>query len=319
MSFDWKFVVTESFSFRPWRLLFIVYTIPAFLCGTVFCLLPESPKFLLAQNRPEQALEVLRRMYRINHGVLTKQDYPVTALIKDSIDHNNVQKGWNGVWQSMKDQTIPLSKMPYLGYLVICCVNCFSVFAVYGSLCLWFPLIMNQVLSGTSDEGTAACTILQGNTSHILPEIEECSETIQEETFYYTIALGIIGVSCSLMLSLALRKYSPKTLMIIYTALAGTAGILLQLVTNKYLVAALFSVEIMFSAMGVTLINASAVSLFPTYVKGMAVSLVNMMGRLGCFLFSAIIGILMSQNCPVTFYAFSGLLLLSSGLTFLLP
>ncbi|EDS25873.1 synaptic vesicle protein [Culex quinquefasciatus] len=107
--------------------------------------------------------------------------------------------------------------------------------------------------------------------------------------------------------------------MIFNMAIAGTAGILLQFVTNSYAVAVLFSVEIMFCAMGVTLINASAVSLFPTHVKGMATSLINMTGRFSTFLFSSVVGMLMAQSCHLTFYVLSGLLFLSSALTLLLP
>uniref|UniRef100_A0A8D8L7W0 (northern house mosquito) hypothetical protein n=2 Tax=Culex pipiens TaxID=7175 RepID=A0A8D8L7W0_CULPI len=218
----------------------------------------------------------------------------------------------------MKDQTIPLLKMPYLKNFVICCTNCVVAFSVY-SLCLWFPQIMDQVLLDTSTNGSVACNILQSNNSNQHKDNPQCNETIQTETFLYTILLGAIGMFCSLVLSFILRRFSSKPVMIITLAIAGTAGILLQFITNSYAVAMLFSVEIMFCAMGVTLINATAVSLFPTHVKGMATSLINMMGRFGCFVFATIMGALVAQNCPVTFYVLSGSLFLCSALSCFLP
>uniref|UniRef100_A0A8D8PKE8 Synaptic vesicle glycoprotein 2B n=2 Tax=Culex pipiens TaxID=7175 RepID=A0A8D8PKE8_CULPI len=316
LSYDWRFTLTDTFSYRPWRLLFILCTIPGLLAGVTLCFLPESPKFLLSQNRPAEALQVLRSLHRINNGEACA--YEVTKLVPE-VDGNLAKvTGWNGILSSMKDQTIPLLKMPYLKNFVICCTNCVVAFSVY-SLCLWFPQIMDQVLLDTSTNGSVACNILQSNNSNQHKDNPQCNETIQTETFLYTILLGAIGMFCSLVLSFILRRFSSKPVMIITLAIAGTAGILLQFITNSYAVAMLFSVEIMFCAMGVTLINATAVSLFPTHVKGMATSLINMMGRFGCFVFATIMGALVAQNCPVTFYVLSGSLFLCSALSCFLP
>ncbi|XP_039445947.1 synaptic vesicle glycoprotein 2B-like [Culex pipiens pallens] len=316
LSYDWRFTLTDTFSYRPWRLLFILCTIPGMLAGVTLCLLPESPKFLLSQNRPAEALQVLRSLHRINSGDACA--YEVIKLVPEVDGNLTKVAGWSGVLASMKDQTIPLLKMPYLKNFVICCTNCVVAFSVY-SLCLWFPQIMDQVLSDISAKGTVACTILQSNNSNQHKDDLQCNETIQTETFLYTILLGITGMFCSLVLSIILRRFSSKPVMIITLAIAGTAGILLQFITNSYAVAVLFSVEIMFCAMGVTLINATAVSLFPTHVKGMATSLINMMGRFGCFVFATIMGALVAQNCPVTFYVLSGSLFLCSALSYFLP
>ncbi|EDS25872.1 synaptic vesicle glycoprotein 2A [Culex quinquefasciatus] len=317
LSYDWRVQLTDSFVYRPWRLLFILCTIPGFLVGVAFYCLPESPKFLLSQNRSTEALQVLTKMYQLNNG--REKYYEVYELTPEVGVSMTTKKGWDGVRQSLKDQTAPLLERPYLGYFAICCTNCIISFAIYGGFCLWFPQIMNQVLSDTSGKGTVACKVLQGNKSGQNQNDTQCSETIQQETFYYTIVLGFIGMFCSLVLSLVLRRVSSKPVMIFNMAIAGTAGILLQFVTNSYAVAVLFSVEIMFCAMGVTLINASAVSLFPTHVKGMATSLINMTGRFSTFLFSSVVGMLMAQSCHLTFYVLSGLLFLSSALTLLLP
>lgn len=244
----------------------------------------------------------------------------IKCVLKPTFEKNgglHVCNPLSGVLQSMKDQTIPLLKMPYLKNFAICCTNCVIAYSVY-SLCLWFPQIMDQVLSNPSDQGTVACSILQKANQSQIDDLH-CNETIQPETYLYTILLGLIGMTCSLALSIILRRFSSKSVMICSMAIAATSGILLQFISNNYAVAVLFSVLITFSAMGVTLINTTAVSLFPTHVKGMATSLINMMGRFGCFVFATIIGSLMAQNCPVTFYALSGFLFLSSALAFLLP
>lgn len=54
--------------FKPWRLFLICISSINLWNAIVFSFLPETPKFLLAKNRKEEALEVLSRVYAINTG-----------------------------------------------------------------------------------------------------------------------------------------------------------------------------------------------------------------------------------------------------------
>lgn len=54
--------------FVPWRLYIVLITSVNAFNILVFLFLPESPKFLLAMNKPDEALDVLRNMYEINTG-----------------------------------------------------------------------------------------------------------------------------------------------------------------------------------------------------------------------------------------------------------
>ncbi|XP_055526105.1 synaptic vesicle glycoprotein 2B-like [Wyeomyia smithii] len=320
LSYDWSFVITESIVFKPWRLLFILNTIPGFLAAIAYCFCPESPKFLLTQGRPEEALEVLRTMYRINNKSKGSDGFEVTSL---SSDVDSDRKNSNGgrmvdILKSMRDQTVPLFRVPLLVYFFVCCMHSITAFAIYGGLGLWFPQIMNQISSDDSGEGTLICSILEVNKTETAPQFTVCNDNVEKETFIYTIILGTFGASYTFVVSLALGRFSAKTMLAFNTVVAGSAGILLQFVANNYLVAILFCVEIMFAGICVMLVNALAVSLFPTHVRGMAVSLVNMVGRLSCFAASSVIGLLMAQNCPLTFYLLSAVLFVSCGLTFLL-
>lgn len=68
LSYDWQFELYNGYLFRPWRLLLILYAIPGIVGGVWLLWLPESPKFLLSVNRDEEALEIVRWMYRTNKG-----------------------------------------------------------------------------------------------------------------------------------------------------------------------------------------------------------------------------------------------------------
>lgn len=53
--------------FRPWRLLIIVLALPSGLGGIAIYFFYESPKFLANWGRKDEALDVLKAMYSINH------------------------------------------------------------------------------------------------------------------------------------------------------------------------------------------------------------------------------------------------------------
>jgi len=61
---------------RSWRLLTILAAVPSLLSGVCLFTLPESPKFLLAAGKPDEALRVLKKVYTTNTGE-SEQSYPV--------------------------------------------------------------------------------------------------------------------------------------------------------------------------------------------------------------------------------------------------
>lgn len=68
LSYEWSFELYDGYAFRPWRLLMLIYALPGMVGGTWLYFMPESPKYLLTQNRNEEALEIVRWMYRTNKG-----------------------------------------------------------------------------------------------------------------------------------------------------------------------------------------------------------------------------------------------------------
>lgn len=64
---DWTWHIFSLY-FKPWRLFMICSSFINLWNGVVFAFLPESPKFLLAINEKEKALQVLKRVYAFNTG-----------------------------------------------------------------------------------------------------------------------------------------------------------------------------------------------------------------------------------------------------------
>lgn len=64
---DWHFhaFIVE---YKPWRFFLTCTSLINLFNAIAFTFLPESPKFLLAMDRREEAMKVLRRVYAINTG-----------------------------------------------------------------------------------------------------------------------------------------------------------------------------------------------------------------------------------------------------------
>lgn len=68
MSYEWRIELYEGYQFRPWRLLIILYSIFGIAGGSLLLFLKESPKYLLSVRKDEEALKVIKWIYRVNKG-----------------------------------------------------------------------------------------------------------------------------------------------------------------------------------------------------------------------------------------------------------
>ncbi|XP_049786312.1 uncharacterized protein LOC126188746 [Schistocerca cancellata] len=74
---------TGTMKLHPWHVFVMVSSVPALLGAVVFSLLPETPKFLMAQGRNEEALAVMRKMYATNTRI-HPDTYPVESLVVET-------------------------------------------------------------------------------------------------------------------------------------------------------------------------------------------------------------------------------------------
>lgn len=68
-------ILPLNLTIPAWRLILLIFTIPSIFGVLGLLFIPESPKFLLAQGRTDEALAVLRSVYAINTG-LPKESFP---------------------------------------------------------------------------------------------------------------------------------------------------------------------------------------------------------------------------------------------------
>lgn len=75
LSYDFSYELYEGYFFRPWRLLILAFIVPGVVSiFWLFLRLKESPRYYMAQNEKEKALDVLKWMHRTNKGSKAELD-----------------------------------------------------------------------------------------------------------------------------------------------------------------------------------------------------------------------------------------------------
>ncbi|XP_041788499.1 putative transporter svop-1 [Anopheles merus] len=330
LSLHWMLDIPGTeLTIKPWRLLFFVYTIPTLIGAFWLMILPESPKFYLSRGRESEAFEILLRLYLENHPHAAVDDFAVKHITPEAgqKDRSTSLKRTGSCWKvacSVWNQTVPLFQKQNVINFVICCVVQFGLFVVSAGMGLWFPDIINR-LTTTNVSDISVCEALEvsANPGYILNVEtiidEACKDNINERVFIYAISLGILYTVVYLAMSVLMRKLGRKCLVAFNLFFSGCSGIVLQFVANPYITIALFCSFLVFAGTSISILNGATVSIFPTNVRAMAVCLSLMMGRLGSVFGSNLVGLILEENCTLTFYLFASGSIICAVLTLFLP
>ncbi|XP_004529668.1 organic cation/carnitine transporter 7 [Ceratitis capitata] len=331
---NWEFHVPFiNIVFKPWRSYFLACGLPGFLCGITLFFLPESPKFLLSAGKPEEAIEVLKRMHRIN--LMNKEpqtEFMITSLLPDADTPMSKMKGVGKdtnllvyIMQSMWHQTAPLFKREHIRKTFLSSLILYIIFFSAHGVYMWFPYILNNAMLYTEkyEEPKRLCDIIKFVQSGNLTIVEDdnaevCSMHLEISTYLHTIFLEVIYVSLLLIIMYVIGKLGRKPMLFVILFVCGACGILAFSIQVPLLAIYLFVIELC-CGLGITVVNAIVVEIFPTNLRAMAVCISLMIGRIGSVTGSNILGVLIETHCELALYGPSVALIVAGALGFLLP
>ncbi|XP_055847868.1 synaptic vesicle glycoprotein 2B isoform X2 [Episyrphus balteatus] len=320
----WTFSIFGIFDFRPWRLLILFNLLPGLIGSIWIWTLPETPKLYLSHGKDADALKVLYWIYERNTGKPSK-DFQVKRLIPEA-DKDFIQtiRGKKTTWEiakSMWKQTLPLFKPPHALNYCVCCFVMFGLFFSSSGMGLWYPEIQNRLGFGTVDSQKTICGVINQKLNETIDESIEtvCNDEISTKTYIDSITLGGSYVVAYLLLGLIINPLGRKAVLSGALGISGACGLALQWVDEPTAIVILFCGYLMLSGLCVSVMSGSVVDLIPTHLRGKAVCICLMIGRLGSVVGNNIIGAALETYCEVTFYIFSILIILCSLLTLVLP
>ncbi|XP_037296768.1 LOW QUALITY PROTEIN: synaptic vesicle 2-related protein [Manduca sexta] len=305
-------------TFTPWRLLNLVLSIPLGLgaLGTYFYY--ESPKFLVNVGRSDEALDILKNIWRRNGG---RGKYPVSKVYLK--EEGNLKSQDLSFLRSLWDQIIPLFKPPLLYRSLQLYFLTAVVFSINNSYYIWFPFLAEKFASGfSSTDGNSTVEQVNGLCSIIVSEHQAavsgatCSSTVDLSLVWSSLAQGASFVVILLLITkIAYRK---KLLMIIILSISGfsTLG---AVVINDSITSFIMYFGLLFNELCTGFIFSYFVDLYPTSYRGTAACVGVMVARAGALGGVNILGAFLMSHCTATFYGTFALMLSTVAVSFLLP
>lgn len=129
-------------NYSIWRIFLLSCASLSGMVTILLCFLPESPKFLLAQDRHDEAWKILEKLYRRNRK--SASVFPVHSIVlNELLLQKSAEKSsfFTQVWQ----QTSPFFKPPLLSNTLRTSFVMFSLFAASSGFFMWTPDILNKL------------------------------------------------------------------------------------------------------------------------------------------------------------------------------
>lgn len=209
-------------TYKPWRFFLVACSLPGFLSGLLMIfLLPESPKFLLTMGRDDEAIDVLKTMYRWNTG-RPKSEFRVKYLMQeeDTIRKDLTVKP--SFMRTVWDQTAPLFSSQYIKVTLLIAFiqfwNCYTSNAMY----MWFPEITNYLADFQSkhpDNSTRICDLFRTKQLELYgsPTQEAvCVEKLETDTYFYSFCMELGFTLGFAIITLIINRVGKKVILCEY-------------------------------------------------------------------------------------------------------
>lgn len=133
----WEFSLFGWMVIRSWRIYIFISSCSSAFAFVAFCFLPESPKFMLAMNRPDEAVRILSLVYERN-GMGPRYEYPVKSIALETIGSRLTDvRGIGGMLRMVWHQSRPLLEREHIGNVLMLCFLTFSLFIVAHGFYFW--------------------------------------------------------------------------------------------------------------------------------------------------------------------------------------
>lgn len=308
--------------FNQWRLFILVCGLPSLCCALALLTIPESPKFVLLENREEDAINILRRMFAINqnrsageYNVESVYDESLTSklVVSTSINYKSPINVLRAMWQ----QTAPLFQKSYIKTTTLACVIQFGIFFTSNGMWMWFPEVLHRIGSFRAEDPSAKvtiCEILDSNQHQYSYDgnsnstDNDCSYKLDDSAFMHVFSLEIGYAVGYAIMGLIINSIGKLSILLIIFIGCGVSGIAIVYSNIPLLSINLYCI-LLLCGLSIPVVNSATVDLYPTNLRAMAVCISLMMGRLGSMVGANLFGVLIQYSCQYA-YAASGISLI---------
>uniref|UniRef100_A0A1B6EF96 Major facilitator superfamily (MFS) profile domain-containing protein n=1 Tax=Clastoptera arizonana TaxID=38151 RepID=A0A1B6EF96_9HEMI len=320
---------SDSFVYNSWRVFLMLCSIPSFIVAGLLYFLPESPKFLLAHGKEDEAMEVFRKIYKMNTGK-SKTEYPVKELIEmeimdnskdsDAIKHPSAFKLMiRDIGVNTKHLFIP----PILRFTLISITINLTFHIGYYGLMMWFPELFNRFDEFTRVHGDQPASVCQVTDFVVNMGSKSaagvCNDQITSSVFMESLITVSAAIPSNIVAVLGMDKLGRKFFLVFSTVTSGLCAIGMYFVYNKkqnLIISAVFSGVI---SCGNAALDCLITEIFPTHLRATGVAISMVAARLGGIVGNLVIATLLDLYCPAPTFIVAGLLIGGGLLCLFLP
>ncbi|XP_026473628.1 synaptic vesicle glycoprotein 2B-like, partial [Ctenocephalides felis] len=326
----WVLMLPNGSELHSWQIFLAFCSLPSFLSGIFMWMLPESPKFLMSRGRNEEALEVFKKVYRINHWN-DKTEYPIKQLVEETKangqDGSPKPEGMEALKAGFK-QFKPLFYAPHLKNCIIVCAIQLLALLGLNTLRLWLPQMfsmMEEYDANPSKNDTSLCSILGTTlnqtkyTQDVFDVNAPCTVTTEYSMYINSTIVGIVSFCGYLIAGALINAVGNRNISMFGFFLAGSCGMALYYAWTPIIAVALSAVYCAISGISTTALIGIVVVLFPTDLRTMAVSLLMMIGRVGAVFGNVVFPLLLESGCFAPFFTLGIVIFVCGLLCLLLP
>ncbi|KAH0955694.1 hypothetical protein HN011_001947, partial [Eciton burchellii] len=313
----WSFSIWDgAFVYNSWRIFLSLCGVPTLIGVVCLCFFPESPKFLMTQDRNEDALEVFRRIFSVNTG-LPKDNYPVHALGDVNLNNASTKESYaveseSGGKSCLNDgirQMKPIFLKPYLSRILLLVTTQFCGMLCLNTLRLWQPQLFTTIENfdslNSEVENPTFCEILDLSTTAdanktatfegAAPSCE--SVVVSDSTYIDTVIVSASASIFILFASIFVNYLEHKYLALISYGCALLCLVALIWSTNALTTLILTCLYLGLQCKNFNVMIGATVLLFPTSLRAMAVSMEMIIGRIGSMIGNLIFPVLLRYGC----------------------
>ncbi|XP_037938546.1 synaptic vesicle glycoprotein 2B [Teleopsis dalmanni] len=303
--------------FSSWRILLMVNSALSIIAVVGLYTIPETPKYILVQGDHDGALEVLRTIFERNTG-RPRSHYAVKNIILETggaslTDIHGFKDAVKMIW----NQTIPLFyKERYLHTINICLIM-FVVYGISQGLFMWFPTILNEMIS-KDGLGLTTCYIITNMelTTNLSTDI--CAGEVDTFMFNVLMVIGAAFTVFFLIFAYTIDYVGKKNLLICWLIVSGICMTVIHWITVFYI--SVFAITLIMAVGNCGgLVSTIAMEFFPTNINAMGMCFIMMIGRLGAVVGANIMGQIIFNYCDLVFWVFLGIVCILCFMGLVLP
>lgn len=203
--------------------------------------------------------------------------------------------------------------------ILICVVQ----FLLYGSchgLYMFFPEIVDKIETFSKEYPGENATICDIIVSEKRDEEEApiCVDKIEAGAFGHSLAIELLYMVGFLVITFLVNRVTKLSILLVILFGCGACGISTLFTTTSLLSIYLY-VGFMMTFLGVNIVYAATCSLYPTKLRGIAMNVSMMFGRIGSTISTFIVGRTLDEKCQLTFGTSAGVMFLCGILCVFIP